>query len=222
MFTGLITETGRIADVRRSDGKTRITINAAQTAPELRLGDSVAVSGVCLTAVACDRRRFSADLAQETLERTSLGGLKKGSLVNLELPARAQDRMGGHVVQGHVDGVGELLTLEKIKGADDWRLRLSIPSGMERYVVSQGSITVEGVSLTVARITDATVEIAIIPHTYKATNLHTLKPGSPLNIEVDVLAKYAEKARTSTTEALSHGEKQGRKLSVEELVRRGF
>lgn len=221
MFTGLITETGRVMDVRRDGGKTRITVSAAQTAPELKLGDSVAVSGVCLTAVACDRGKFSADLAQETLERTSLGGLRKGSLVNLELPARAQDRLGGHVVQGHVDGVGKLLALEKIKGADDWRLSLSIPGGMERYVVTQGSITVEGISLTVARITDAAVEIAIIPHTYKATNLHTLKPGSPLNIEVDVLAKYAEKARTSTTETLRHEERTG-KLTVEELVRRGF
>ena len=220
MFTGLITETGRIADVRRSDGKTRITVSAAQTAPQLKLGDSVAVSGVCLTAVACDRRKFFADLAQETLERTSLGGLRKGSLVNLELPARAQDRLGGHVVQGHVDGVGKLLALEKIKGADDWRLSLSIPGGMERYVVPQGSITVEGISLTVARIADAAVEIAIIPHTYKATNLHTLRPESPLNIEVDVLAKYAEKARTSTTETLRQ-ERTG-KLTVEELVRRGF
>lgn len=211
MFTGLITETGRVAGVRRNGGKTRITIGAAQTASELKLGDSVAVSGVCLTAVACDRRQFSADLAQETLERTSLGRLKKGSSVNLELPARAQDRLGGHVVQGHVDGVGKLLALETIKGGEDRRLKLSIPARMERYVVPQGSITVEGISLTVAKMTGATLEIAIIPHTYKATNLHTLKPGSPLNIEVDVLAKYAERARTA-----------GTKLTVEELVRRGF
>ena len=231
MFTGLITETGRIVDVRRNGGKTRITIGAAQTAGELKLGDSVAVSGVCLTAVACERRSFSADLAQETLERTSLGGLKKGSSVNLELPARAQDRLGGHVVQGHVDGVGKLLSIKKIKGGEDWRLKVSIPGGMERYVVPQGSITVEGISLTVARITDTAVEIAIIPHTYKATNLHTLKAGSPLNIEVDVMAKYAEKMRNSTTESsfgshledrLRHGETQGGRLTVGELVRRGF
>ena len=213
MFTGLITETGRVAGVRRNGGKARITIGAAQTASELKLGDSVAVSGVCLTAVACDRRQFSADLAQETLERTSLGRLKKGSSVNLELPARAQDRLGGHVVQGHVDGVGKLLALETIKGGEDWRLKLSIPAGMERYVVPQGSITVEGISLTVAKMTGATLEIAIIPHTYKATNLHTLKPGSPLNIEVDVLAKYVERARTAGPDT---------KLTVEELVRRGF
>jgi len=222
MFTGLITETGRVADVQRSGGKTRITISAEHIPSELRLGDSVAVSGVCLTAVDCGRRQFSADLAQETLERTSLGGLQKGSIVNLELPARAQDRLGGHVVQGHVDGVGKLLGLEKIKGAEDWRLAISIPAGLERYVVSQGSIAVEGISLTVAKISNTSIEIAIIPHTCKATNLHTLEKGSPLNIEVDVLAKYAEKGRTRATETRNHGEGQGRRLSVEELVKRGF
>ncbi|HEY6249088.1 MAG TPA: riboflavin synthase [Candidatus Angelobacter sp.] len=215
MFTGLIAETGRVAEVHRSGGQTRITISATHIPSELKLGDSIAVSGVCLTAVARGRRQFSADLAQETLERTSLGELKKGSSVNLELPARAQDRLGGHVVQGHVDGVGKLLSLEKIIGGGDRRLTVSIPAGLERYVVPQGSITVEGISLTVAKIkiSNGSVEIAIIPHTYKTTNLHTLEQGSPLNIEVDVLAKYAERAR---------GKDLNTKLSVQELVRRGF
>jgi len=247
MFTGLIAETGRIADMQRNDGKTRITISAEGILAELKLGDSVAVSGVCLTAVACSRRRFSADLAQETLERTSLGGLRKGSMINLELPARAQDRLGGHVVQGHVDGVGKLLGMEKIKGGEDWRLTLSIPAELERYVVPQGSITVEGISLTVARIRSNNIEIAIIPHTYRATNLHSLEAGRPLNIEVDVLAKYAEKGRTSTADprgsrdtiknphlprrhggsekseiSIERARNKIKTLSVEELVRRGF
>ena len=213
MFTGLIIETGRVAAVRRNGGKTRISISAKDIPAELKVGDSVAVSGVCLTAVACSRREFSADLAEETLQRTSLGALKKSSSVNLELPARAQDRLGGHVVQGHVDGVGKLLSLEKIKGGEDWRLKIEIPEGLERYVVPQGSITVEGISLTVANISGNTVEIAIIPHTYKATNLHTLTASSPVNIEVDVLAKYAE--RMSGTRSAS-------KLTVQDLVRRGF
>jgi len=213
MFTGLIAETGRVAAVRQNGGKTRISISAKHIPVELKVGDSVAVSGVCLTAVACSRREFSADLAEETLQRTSLGALKKGSSVNLELPARAQDRLGGHVVQGHVDGVGKLLSLEKIKGGEDWRLKIEIPEGLERYVVPQGSITVEGISLTVANISGNTVEIAIIPHTYKATNLPTLSAGSPVNIEVDVLAKYAE--RMSGTRPAS-------KLTVQDLVRRGF
>jgi len=213
MFTGLIAETGRVAAVRQDGGKTRIGIGAKHVPAELKVGDSVAVSGVCLTAVACNRREFSADLAQETLQRTSLGALKKGSSVNLELPARAQDRLGGHVVQGHVDSVGKLLSLERIKGGKDWRLKIEIPEGLERYVAPQGSITVEGISLTVAKISGNTVEIAIIPHTYKATNLPTLSAGSPLNIEVDVLAKYAE--RMSATRPAS-------KLTIEDLVRRGF
>src|SRR5690349_2790978 len=130
MFTGLIVETGEVASVRARNGKTRITINARNVLAELKTGDSIAVSGVCLTAVDIGRKQFSADLAAETLQRTSLGNLKKASVVNLELPARAQDRLGGHVVQGHVDGVGKLLGLEKIKGGEDWRMTLELPSGL--------------------------------------------------------------------------------------------
>jgi riboflavin synthase len=211
MFTGLIVETGEVASVSARNGKTRITINARNVPAELKTGDSVAVSGVCLTAVDIGRKQFSADLAEETLQRTSLGNLNKGSVVNLELPARAQDRLGGHVVQGHVDGVGKLLSLKKIKGGEDWRMKIELPSGLERYVVPQGSITVEGISLTVAKIEGRSVEIAVIPHTYEVTNLRELRPGSPLNIEVDVLAKYAEKRNGTST-----------KLTVAELVRRGF
>jgi riboflavin synthase len=209
MFTGLVIETGEIASVRVRDGKTRITISAKNIPVELKTGDSVAVSGVCLTAVEISRKQFSADLAEETLKRTSLGSLKKNSLVNLELPARAQDRLGGHVVQGHVDAVGKLLDLKKIKGGEDWRMMLELPSGLERYVVPQGSITVEGISLTVAKIEGNRLEIAVIPHTYEVTNLRELRSGSPVNIEVDILAKYAEK-------------RNGRRLTVAELVAWGF
>jgi riboflavin synthase len=213
MFTGLIQETGQIASVKPVSGKTRITINAKAIPTELKLGDSVAVSGVCLTAVEIDRRCFSCDLADETLKRTSLEKLKKDSVVNLELPTQANARLGGHVVQGHVDGIGKLLSLEKIKGREDWRLAIEIPQELSRYVVSQGSITVEGISLTVAHINSNQIEIAIIPHTYRATNLHTLKRNALLNIEVDVLAKYAEK---------SFPPKPSTGLSVPDLIRRGF
>jgi riboflavin synthase len=213
MFTGLIERMGRVAALSRSKGKTRIAIKAKGIASELKLGDSVAVSGVCLTAVDLAHHQFSADLADETLKRTSLGSLKKGSWVNLELPARAQDRIGGHLVQGHVDGVARLLNMNKIKGGKDWRLAIELPTGLERYVVPQGSIAVEGISLTVAGIESTRVEMAIIPHTYNVTNLHCLRPGSPLNVEVDVLAKYAEKISDKRT---------GGKLTVGELVRRGF
>jgi riboflavin synthase len=217
MFTGLIQETGTIAYLRRLPAKggavcTRITVSAGSVPSELKTGDSVAVSGVCLTAVEITGTHFSADLAEETLQRTSLGGLRKGSLVNLELPARAQDRLGGHIVQGHVDGVASLVALEKIPGGEDWRLRIDIPKDLSKYVVAQGSITVEGISLTVARIRNTRVDIAIIPHTYQATNLHTLAAGDPLNIEVDVLAKYAEKIAQGVPG----------KLTIDELIKQGF
>ncbi len=191
----------------------RVTIRAGTIPRELRTGDSVAVSGVCLTALDIGSQQFSADLAQETLERTSLQRLKPGALVNLELPARAQDRMGGHVVQGHVDGTGTITELEKIKYRDDWRLVVEIPQPLKKYVVPQGSIAIEGISLTVAAIQGSRVEIAIIPHTWEATNLRALKAGDPVNIEVDVLAKYAEKRAQG---------KKAAALTVAELVRRGF
>jgi len=218
MFTGLIQETGEIASTQRVAGQnrhsvTRITIKAATIPTELKTGDSVAVSGVCLTALDIGEHQFSADLAEETLKRTSLQHLKTGSIVNLELPAKAQDRMGGHVVQGHVDGVGSIVSLQKIKFRDDWRLVIELPSELSRYVVSQGSITIEGISLTVASIDGRRVEIAIIPHTWQATNLHALHNGDPVNIEVDVLAKYAEK--------MAHGKVSG-KLTAAELIRQGF
>jgi riboflavin synthase len=220
MFTGLIQEMGEVAALERSGSQTRITVRASEIAKELKTGDSVAVSGVCLTALDIGDGKFSADLAQETLERTSLGKLKAGALVNLELPARAQDRMGGHVVQGHVDGTARIVSLEKIKYRDDWRLVIEIPQELEKYVAAQGSIAVEGISLTVAAITSfpsqkgAQVEIAIIPHTWEATNLKALKADDPVNIEVDVLAKYAEK--------MAHGKMAGGGLTVADLVRRGF
>jgi riboflavin synthase len=218
MFTGLVQETGSIAEIRHLRGKngralTRISIAAKDVPAELKTGDSVAVSGVCLTAIDVKRRRFSADLAEETLQRTSLSRLRRGSLVNLELPARPQDRLGGHIVQGHVDGVGKLVSIAQIKGRDDFRLVLEIPSSLVRYVVAQGSIALEGISLTVAAIEGGRVEVAIIPHTWHATNLHDLKPGSPVNVEVDVLAKYVEKMVSRNA---------GKQLSQDELIRKGF
>jgi riboflavin synthase len=218
MFTGLVQETGEVAATERIAGQgrgsvTRITIKAEQIPSELKTGDSVAVSGVCLTALDVSAHQFSADLAEETLRRTSLQRLKAGSLVNLELPAQAQDRMGGHMVQGHVDGAGSIVSLQKIKFRDDWRLVIDVPEELSRYIVSQGSVTVEGISLTVASIDGNRVEIAIIPHTWRATNLHALREGDPVNIEVDVLAKYAEK--------MAHGKISG-KIKIADLIKQGF
>jgi riboflavin synthase len=209
MFTGLIETTGTLLALTRSEGGTRITIAAPTLTARLNPGDSIAVNGVCLTALNIEPNafppRFSADLAAETLARTTLAQLAVDSIVNLELPTPAGSPLGGHVVQGHVDGTARLVSLEPITpGAPntDWRLRLELPESLVRYVVPQGSITVEGISLTVAALRDRIVEIAIIPHTYQATSVHSLRPGSPLNIEVDVLAKYAERRQQPAAEPL--------------------
>ena len=213
MFTGIIEELGRVLRFDESEGKRRLTIAASEVTRELQKGDSVAVSGVCLTAVEITPESFSADLASETVRRTSLSRLRPGSLVNLELPARAGDRLGGHIVQGHVDSVGTLLSLEEISGADDFWLKIRISAELAKYVVEKGSISIEGISLTVAKIEDDVVTIAIIPHTANATNLQSLKPGDPINIEVDVMAKYAEKLAVGKTAS---------SLTVAELIAQGF
>ena len=213
MFTGLIESTGTILDVVPGDSATRITIAAPDITRKLHTGDSVAVSGVCLTALDIDPSatppRFSADLAAETIARTTLSRLRPGSTVNLELPTPAGSPLGGHIVQGHVDGTATLLALEAIhpnhSHSTDWRLALALPHHLARSVVQQGSITVEGISLTVALLrptpVGAEVEIAIIPHTYKATSLRTLRPGDLVNIETDVLARYAAQQNANRPEA---------------------
>jgi riboflavin synthase len=200
MFTGLIETTGTLLAVTPTEGATRITIASPTLTPRLNTGDSIAVNGVCLTALSIEPNafppRFSADLSAETIARTTLAHLKPDAILNLELPTPAGSPLGGHVVQGHVDGTATLLSLTPITPSaktSDWRLRLRIPDSLARYVVPQGSITIEGISLTVASILGNEVEVAIIPHTYAATSLHSLNPGAALNIEVDVLGKYAER-----------------------------
>lgn len=201
MFTGLIEATGTVLCVSPQAGVTRITIGApAALVSRLSTGDSIAVGGVCLTALDIEPNafppRFSADLAAETIARTTLSRLKPDTVVNLELPTPAGSPLGGHVVQGHVDGTATLVALEAITPdteTTDYRLRLAIPNSLVRYVVEKGSITVEGISLTVASVSGNEIEIAIIPHTYAATSLRTLSPGEAVNIEVDVLGKYAER-----------------------------
>jgi len=215
MFTGLIEEVGQVAAIVLGNDAGRIMVAAARASSELKLGDSVAVSGVCLTAVKIAAgKSFSADLSPETLARTSLACISKGALVNVELPMKAGSRLGGHIVQGHVDGTGKLLSLEQLKNSDDYWLQISIPRELTRYVVEKGSITVEGISLTVAKVQETEVSIAIIPHTYQATNLHSLQPGAPLNVEVDVLAKYAEKMALERPGSSS--------ITMERLMDEGF
>ncbi|MDW5264181.1 MULTISPECIES: riboflavin synthase [Acidobacteriaceae] len=204
MFTGLIETTGTVLAVTPIAGVTRITIAAPTLTSKLNTGDSIAVSGVCLTALSIEPNafppRFSADLAAETIALTTLSRLEPGSTVNLELPTPAGSPLGGHVVQGHVDGTATLVALNPITAdteITDYRLRVAIPEQLTTYVVNKGSITIEGISLTVASVRGNEVEVAIIPHTYATTSLRTLPIGSPLNIEVDVLAKYAERQHKS-------------------------
>jgi riboflavin synthase len=214
MFTGIIEEVGRVTDITHRHGNRRITVAATQLNRELKTGDSIAVSGVCLTAVEISPQSFAADLAAETWERTSFSRIKKDAQVNLELPMRADGRFGGHIVQGHVDGTGEFLALDRIQGADDYWLRIEIPPELARYVIFKGSLCIEGISLTVAKIEGTQVTAAIIPHTVKMTNLNSLHPGDPVNLEVDVVAKYVEK--------MLKGESANSSLTVEKLVSQGF
>ncbi|MCI0402153.1 MAG: riboflavin synthase [Acidobacteria bacterium] len=219
MFTGIIEEVGRIIAVSRpaaGDGRSTytLTVAASEVSRELKKGDSVAVSGVCLTAVEMSGDAFRADLATETVARTSFARIAEGALVNLELPTKSGGRMGGHVVQGHVDGAGKLLDLARVEGGEDYWLRVEIPAELAKYVVFKGSIAIEGISLTVARIEGAVVTCAIIPHTYETTNLPTLQPGDAVNVEVDILAKYAEK--------MLKGEELPGNITLERLVREGF
>ena len=213
MFTGIIEEVGKVISATGGNGTTRLVVSCNQLNREMKKGDSIAVSGVCLTAVDLQKDRIGFDLATETLARTSLGRLQKGSEVNLELPMKAGGRMGGHIVQGHVDGIGRFLGLDPIKGKEDYWLRIEIPNDLAKYVVFKGSISIEGISLTVAQIEGNKVTVAIIPHTVEATNLKSLHAGDPINIEADIIAKYAEK--------MLKGEAP-REINVEKLVAEGF
>jgi riboflavin synthase len=204
MFTGLIEATGRVLSVEQRAGTMRIAVDAPGIAEKLRTGDSVAVSGVCLTALDIMPPVFQADLAAETIARTSLGQLAPGSTVNLELPTPAGAPLGGHVVQGHVDATGTLVSLSPVDAAAehaiaDWWLEVAIPETIQPFMVEKGSIAIEGISLTIARWDGKTASAAILPHTYAATNLHTLRAGSLVNLEADVLLKLAVERRGATT-----------------------
>jgi riboflavin synthase len=214
MFTGIVEEVGRITRIEQRGENRRITIAAERSPKDLGTGHSVAVSGVCLTALDIKPASFCADLAPETWVRTSFSRIHEGALVNLELPMKADGRFGGHIVQGHVDGVGKLLSFDRIQESDNWWLHIELPEDVEKYTVFKGSIAIEGISLTVARLEKDRATIAIIPHTVDMTNLHSLKPGDPLNLEADLIAKYVEKmTQRDSSESL---------LTIEDLVAQGF
>jgi riboflavin synthase len=190
VFTGLVQAVGRVASIDRSDSGVRITVDSSLAA-QLRPGDSIAVNGVCLSAAELDEGTFSADAMNETLRRTSLGDLEPSAEVNLELPLRAGDRLGGHVVQGHVDGVGRISAVTEDGFAR--RVQIEAPAEVLRYVIEKGSIAVDGVSLTVAALEGQSFTVSLIPETLQRTNLGHAGPGDTVNLEVDVLAKYVEK-----------------------------
>ncbi|MGB7685183.1 MAG: riboflavin synthase [Solirubrobacterales bacterium] len=190
MFTGLIQDVGRIEGIAGGSDGARLRIETRLGA-EIGTGDSVALDGICLTATAVDDTGFETEAMNQTLEVTALGGAEPGSRINLELAMKAGDRLGGHIVQGHVDGVGEVLSVEADGIAR--RIRVELPAELLRYVIDKGSITLSGVSLTVAELGDSWIEVSLIPETLDRTNLGEAAPGRKLNVECDVVAKYVER-----------------------------
>lgn len=186
MFTGIVEEVGRVVSIS-GDG---MTVGAEKVMSDLKLGDSIAVNGACLTAVSVSRGEFSVDLSPETMRRTALGDLAAGGAVNLERALSASDRMGGHIVQGHVDATGSVASMER--EGDSTVLEIAAPEGLMRYIVEKGFIAVDGISLTVVKVGNAAFTLAVIPYTLRNTNLGTLSAGARVNLEADILAKYVE------------------------------
>ncbi len=192
MFTGIIEEVGVIQAIEPRQAGARLTIACRSVLADAVEGSSIAVNGVCLTALQIHTDRFHADLAPETLRRSNLGDLREGSPVNLERPLLPTSRLSGHIVQGHVDGAGEILALDPL-GDQNWWLRIRLPDHLERYFVEKGSISVDGISLTIAALDGPDLAITIIPHTYENTALRYRRAGDRVNIEVDIIAKHVEK-----------------------------
>jgi riboflavin synthase len=214
MFTGIIEELGTVDRFEPLPAGARLRVRCREVLGDLQPGASIAVNGVCLTAVCFDASRFSADVSPETLERSNLGDLRAGELVNLERALSLSGRLGGHLVQGHIDGTGEFLGLEPL-GNSNWWLTVRVPLALERYVVEKGSIAIDGVSLTVASIEGDVVAAAMIPLTCEQTAFRTRRRGHRVNLECDILAKYVEKLVGALTG-------QGSKLSMEKLRELGY
>src|SRR6202171_4589083 len=214
MFTGLVEYVGTIESLERGGSGARIRVNAGPLAAGLAKSGSIAVNGCCLTAVEISGESFAADLSGETLRRTSFGEMNPGTRVNLERPLTAMKELGGHFMQGHVDGVGRVTRMES-EGAN-WWFGVRCPDDLARYVAMKGSIALDGISLTVAGWHDGVVETAVIPYTYSNTNLSSLKAGDAVNIECDILAKYVERLINARQESRTPG------LSVARLIEEGF
>ena len=213
MFTGIIEELGTISSFTKISQGAKIGILAPSILSDAKIGDSIAVNGVCLTVVTKTNNSFSADLSDETLKLTSLKQLKLGSKVNLERPMQPQARFGGHIVQGHVDAIATFIGANQV--GEGYDVKIAFQPSLGKYIVHKGSITVDGISLTVAALTENIFEMAIIPHTWKNTNLSTLKAGDEVNLEVDVIAKYVEKMLTPYVKSKSN-------ISLDQLKELGY
>jgi riboflavin synthase len=217
MFTGITEHVGKIESLERGEegGRLRVSLAGAhELAKEMKLGDSISVNGCCLTVVEFTQKSFSADLSGETLRRTAFGEKKSGNPVNLERPLAAAARLGGHFVQGHVDGIGRITRL--VPEGENWRLSVRVPEDLRRYVAEKGSIALDGISLTVARWQDGVADIAIIPFTYEHTNVHAMAVNDAVNIETDILAKYVESLLAARKSPATS------RITVSELIEEGF
>jgi len=203
MFTGIVEELGTI-----SAAGARINVKCRKVLQDTREGSSIAVNGVCLTATSVDAAGFWCDLSPETLARTNLGALREGSRVNLERPAAVGDRLSGHIVQGHVDGTGEFLSLDPLPDGN-WWLKVRVPQELDRYMIHKGSITLDGVSLTIASLENNVLGVAIIPYTYENTVMSGYEDGTRINAEVDLVGKYVEKFLVSRFSFLVGGDRGG-------------
>ncbi len=204
MFTGIIEEIGRIAAFETHGGAAGLVISADLVTKDTKEGDSIAVNGVCLTALDIRAGQFRADVSDETLKRSTLGSLRKGSIVNLERALTPSARLGGHIVQGHVDARGEFISV--MQNGNFWTVSIGFPVEISKYLVYKGSVSVEGISLTIAKLRRTSFEIAVIPKTWEQTNLSSLKSGDPVNLEADVIAKYVERLlgfRTAENEGVT-------------------
>ncbi len=216
MFTGIIEELGQIAEFEKRGDGARLEISAQTVTEDTNEGDSIGVNGVCLTAIEITANSFAADVSGETLRRSTLGKLNVGAKVNLERAVTVATRLGGHIVQGHVDAAGEFLSARQ--SGDFWTVRVGFPEEIAKYLIYKGSIAVEGISLTVANLDENAFEIAVIPKTWKQTNLHSLKTGDAVNLEADMIAKYVERI-------LLYGQKSsetGEAITMEKLNKLGF
>ncbi len=202
MFTGIIEELGSVRSFERGGKGARLAVEATVVTEGTSAGDSIAVNGVCLTALDVGEHGFAADVSQETLDRSTLGGLSPGSSVNLERAVTPSTRLGGHIVQGHVDGRGTFVSA--VQSGDFWTVTIGFSQELDRYFVHKGSVAVEGISLTIAELRESEFDIAVIPKTWELTNLSTLRPGDEVNLEADIIAKYVERMMLARTETRTY------------------